>query len=414
MVERKTQSQFALQMLRFLGIAVLTVVQVQSNVVVTHAASGDAIADRVLGQTDFTSGGSGSGTNQMYEPRHVTVDSAGRIFVADMVNHRVLGWPNATAFTNGMAATIVITSAGSGGLNLFYPRGVATAQNGDLYVADAFNNRVLQFTAPISSASVAVRVFGQLDFASGAANQGGLYPGANTLNNPTGVAVDTNGNVYVADTENSRALVYNAPINPTANISATKVLGQQDFVSGDPNQGGGSTATARKINRPFAVAVDSSGKPYVGDTYNNRVLRYDVPLAITNTAASLVIGQPDFSSTGANQGGGFLPSAQTLYYPYGIALDSAGNLYVADMNNNRVLAYMAPLTSPNMAATLVIGQTTFSEFVNATTDHNFRYPGGVGVDSAKNVYVGDTNNHRVLAFDNPFDKRFYLPLIRKQ
>jgi NHL repeat len=398
--------------LRSLTIAMLVAGLAQSNPLVAHAAAGDTIADRVLGQTDFNSRGSGAGLNQLNGPRHVTLDgTTGQIYVADEVNSRVLGWNNALTFNNGLAASIVITSDGNpGGLNFLAPRAVAVDPSGNLFVVDAFNNRVLQFSPPITSTvngMAATRVFGQPDFAS---NSGGPARDV-TLNGPSGVATDKNGNLFVADSANSRVLQYSPPFNATANIPANRVFGQPNFTSNSANQG--SIASSQTtLNQPFGVAVDSSGNLYVADTYNDRLLRYNAPLTTPNMAAGLVIGQQNFTSISPNQGLG-LPNASTLDHPYSLALESSNNLYVADTNNSRILEYNAPLTSPNMPASQVIGQTSFNSITIGTSASQLRFPFSVAVDQARNVYVADTNNNRVLGYNTPFLAKLFLPFVSR-
>jgi uncharacterized repeat protein (TIGR01451 family) len=150
--------------------------------------------------------------------------------------------------------------------------------------------------------------------------------------------VDAAGNLYVADFNNSRVLEYNTPL--TTDTVADRVFGQAgSFTSGTCNLGG---VSASSLCNPFGVAVDAAGNLYVADFNNHRVLEYDTPLT-TDTVADRVFGQAgSFTSGTCNLGG---VSASSLCRPLGVGLDGADNLYVADGNNHRVLEYDSPLAA---------------------------------------------------------------------
>src|SRR5258708_429927 len=141
----------------------------------------------------------------------------------------------------------------------------------------------------------------------------------------------------------SRALA--ASLDTTADT----VFGQPGFGTNTANNGGLGAASLRG---PSGAAVDAHGNLFVADTLNNRVLEYDAPL--TNTTADRVFGQPNFITNTVNNGG---LGAASLSGPIAVALDGAGNLYVVDTGNNRVLEYDLPLT--NTTADRVYGQPGF-------------------------------------------------------
>jgi hypothetical protein len=136
-------------------------------------------------------------------------------------------------------------------------------------------------------------------------------------------------------------LVYTIPI--TNGMVANLVLGQPDFTSNLPNNGGTS---ANSLAGPVGVEIDGQGNLYVADG-NHRVLEYDAPLT-TDATADRVFGQPNFTSGTFNNGG---VSASSLYLPSGIIMDTAGNLFVADTGNHRVLEYDSPLSDPPLTIT---------------------------------------------------------------
>ncbi len=193
---------------------------------------------------------------------------------------------------------------------------------GDLYVGDYQNNRVLFYPA---GSTTATRVYGQGgSFTANTVNNGGV--GANSLDQPTGVALDSSGDLYVGDYQNNRVLFY--PYNST---TATQVYGQGgSFTSNTANNGG---VSASSLNNPTYIALDSSGDLYVVDRSNNRALFYP----FGSTSATRAYGQGgSFTATTANNGG---VSSNSLSQPSGVALDKSGNLYVTDYSNNRVLEY---------------------------------------------------------------------------
>jgi sugar lactone lactonase YvrE len=190
---------------------------------------------------------------------------------------------------------------------------------------------------------------------------------------------------------------------------ADRILGQPNCAGSAPN-----TVDPEAMNQPNAVAIDKSVTPnrvYVADTSNNRVLGYSSITALVNGGpAVMVIGQTDLFSSG----GGFQASATNLNGPKAVAVDKLGNVYVADTGNNRVLEYNTPFASgktAGLAANMVFGQglnftsnqCNFSFSAPGPNQESMCAPSGVAIDSNGNLFVGDTNNNRVLAFKAPFN-----------
>ncbi len=373
-------------------------------VVSAFAAPGDTVADRVFGQggsfTTNTANNGGLSASSLSYPSSMAVDGAGRLYVADFANNRVLEYD--TPLTSqtatrvfGQGGSFTTNTANNGGLSansLYQPWSVAVDSAGRLYVADAGNNRVLEYDTPITS-QTATRVFGQGgSFTANTANNGGVS--ASSLAGPVGVALDSAGRLYVADTDNQRVLEYDSPLTSQ---TATRVFGQAgSFTTNTGNNGG---VSASSLFGPVGVALDSAGHLYVADTINSRVLEYDSPL--TSQTATRVFGQGgSFTANTANNGG---VSASSLAGPVGVALDSAGRLYVADKGNNRVLEYDSPITS--QTATRVFGQA--GSFTSNTANNgglsasSLTQPLGIALDSAGRLYIADFNNNRVLGYDSP-------------
>ncbi len=202
----------------------------------------------------------------------------------------------------------------------------------------------------------------------------------------------------------------------TGTTTAERVLGQSGF--GANAASGGETG----LSGPASIALGPNAAAahlYVADTGNNRVLGYRDAAALSNgAAADLVIGQQNFCSTTCNAGG--KAGAATLCAPAGVAVDSDGNLYVADSGNNRVTEYADPFAalatdqqSAGFIAERVLGQADLSSagcnqgkggFVAPTASTLCR-PGALAIDGDQRLYVADSGNNRVLGYDHPLEQR---------
>jgi DNA-binding beta-propeller fold protein YncE len=405
-----------------------------------------APASYVLGQANFIENlqnrdSKGVADNSLYYPWGVTFDTGGNLWVSDRDNHRVLRFD--LPFFNGKSASLVIGQPNftSGQQNqglppgphtLNYPWGVTVDDGNNLYVADHDNHRVLLFQSPQFNGMPASVVYGQPTLTSTTPNYPSLS--ASSLAFPADVAVDGNRNVYVSDRGNNRALRFNgaplgAPPTPTPTPSppppptptpvatfgaaAAAAIGQPGLTSGQPNtdQFHPERAGATTLRGPMAVATDTlTGRLWVADTGNHRVLGYDnASQFYTGQAARLVVGQPDFISTGANTGG---LSASSLFSPTGVTVDASGNLWVADEGNHRVLRFPAaqfpltPTTAAGFTADLVLGQPNFTSAVpnnsaspiNGCSASSLNSPRGL-LWALGRLYVADQGNDRVLIFD---------------
>ncbi len=368
--------------------------------------------------TDFTGPGCNSGSvplgaTQLCGADALEVDSNGRLYVADNRSNRVMVYDNALApniTANRVLGQVDFTHVGE---NIVKANGflapISVAIDGSvlpprLYVVDVSNNRVLGFQlGPLfSNGEPAALVIGQADFVSSSCNRALANPTAATLCQPVGVAVDSAGNLWTADDGNARALEYNQPFSKgmIADIAADKVIGQPGFTTASCT----NTATDHSLCGPVDVALDTAGNLYVADS-DNRVLEFNAPLS-TGQSASLVFGQGAagnaFTSSTCNLGG---ESATTLCRPSGIALDPANNLYVADQFNSRVLEYDETSLPPtNATASRVFGQGSISSFntaVSAGGATGMSFPADMAFDSKGDLFVSDSDNSRILEFDDP-------------
>ena len=224
---------------------------------------------------------------------------------------------------------------------------------------------------------------------------------ASSVSVPEGVVVDpATGKLFVADSGNNRILRFSSVAKFQMGAAAEEVIGQPDFVSNDVNRGN-VDPDATTLEYPINLAIDSAGRLWVTDWGNRRVLRYDDAATETgNIAADQVIGQANFTATVAPG-----PSGEHSGFnaPTGIAIDSSGNLYVADGTLDRVLRFDDAANQGNgPTADLVIGQPDLATFNqnNSASATRFFTPYGIGVDGSDHLWVTDPIHHRVLRFDN--------------
>ena len=239
------------------------------------------------------------------------------------------------------------------------PSGVAVNAAGMLYIVDTENERIR-----IVQNGTITTVVGNGGF--GYAGDGGSPLGAQ-LNNPTNVAFDSAGDLYIADTDNSVIrMVSDGAINTVAGLVCPE--GQTTFC-GPGYLGDGGQATIAQLDVPLGVALDSTGNLYISDTGNN-VLREVTPGGIITTIATNL----------------------RLQHPAGLAVDGAGNLYIADTNNNRIMKL-----APNGAIAVVAGNNVagYSGDGGAATKAELSFPTGVATDGAGNIYIADKTNSRI-------------------
>lgn len=308
------------------------------------------------------------------------------LVVADSTNNRVLLFE--APFSTGESASVVLGQAdftgtlpGTAASGLSVPVNVVSDSNGNLWVSDVENNRVLRYSSPFANGMTADLLLGQPSFATNVRSTG-----QSGFSLPHGLAFDRTGNLWVADSYNSRVLEFEPPF--TSGMASSLVLGQTDFAGSLCGRGPTSLCF------PTNVAFDANGNLWVSDNDNNRVLRYNPPFS-TGQAASVVLGQPDFASFAQAFG------SAGLYLPGGISFDAGGNLWVADQGNWRVLRFAAPFSNGE-AASLVLGFSDFTSRVNPDPQSNMNNPFGLAFDPDGNLLVADSGDHRVLLFAPPF------------
>jgi sugar lactone lactonase YvrE len=303
-------------------------------------------------------------TARFSSPYDVAADSAGNLFVADYLNYII---------RKATPGGIVTTLAGSAGLSghtdangsaarFFYPLGVAADTTGNVYVADTANQTIRMVTPS-----------GDVTTLAGNPLSTGSADGSNSaarFYNPSGVAVDRAGNVFVADRANHT-------------IRKITAQGQVTTLAGSPglagtNDGFGSVA---RFNSPYGVGVDQVGNILVADTYNLTIRRIS-PSGLVTTVA----GTPGVA--GSTDG-----SAQIALfnYPFRLACDAAGNIFVADTYNSTV----RKITPSGTVTTIGGASKSRSSVEGLVNDARFSRPYGIAVDSVGSIYVADGDNNNI-------------------
>ncbi len=297
-------------------------------------------------------------------PAGVATDSLGNVYVADSLNSTIRKITPAAVVTTLAGPPGNPGSAdGTGSASRFRnPAGIAIDTSGNVYIADSYNETIRKITP-----AGAVTTLAGLPVTFGSADGTGS---AARFNNPSGVATDSSGNVYVADYNNStiRKITPAGAVTTLAGLAGS--LGSVD-----------GTGSAARFRNPSAVATDSSGNVYVAD-YNNSTIRKITPAGVVTTLAGLagIIGSAD--GTG---------SAAQFNLPNGVATDSSGNIYVADSGN----ATIRKIT-PAGAVTTLAGLTgTIGSADGMGSAAQFNNPSGVATDSSGNVYVTDRGNSTI-------------------
>ena len=242
--------------------------------------------------------------------------------------------------------------ARSAGLN--YPHGVTVDPAGNLYIADFNNNRVRK----VNPAGIITTIAG-----GGTSGDGGLATGA-SLNGPAAVAFDSSGNLYIADYFNHRV----RKVDTSGTITTVAGNGTAAY-SGD-----GGAATAAQLNQPHGIAIDALGNLYISERVNNSIRKIDGSGIITYVAGRGSAGLGDHGPA----------TSATLEHPHGIAVDSEGNVYVADYHNNRIRKIDIGGT-----ITTVAGNGTWGNSGDGgpATEAGLNRPRAVTVDSLGNMYI---------------------------
>jgi len=319
------------------------------------------------------SGEGGAATKAAVGANAVAVDGAGNIYIADIVSSRVLKVDAGGTITT-LAGNGAMSYSGDGGpatkAALFNPSALAADSAGNVYIADSTNNRVRKVDTSGTITTVAGN--GKVGFAG----DGGPATSA-TLWTPSGLAVDRAGNLYIADSANSRV----RKVDTAGNITTVAGGAVLPIYSGD-----GGPAVGAGLFLPGGLAVDSSGNLFIADIGNYRIRKVNTAGIISTVAGT---GSKAFSG----DGGTGTSAAIALYGIHdGLATDAAGNLYLADAANNRIRKVDTSGIITTVAGNGIAG---FSGDGSPAVNAGLNSPTDVAVDSAGNFYIADTSNNRV-------------------
>ena len=304
------------------------------------------------------SGDSGSATQaQLSWPGAIVINSSGKVYIADGGNHVIRAVSGGTISTvagnNKQGFSGDKAAATSAQLN--NPTGVALDSSGNLYIADAANSVVRKVAADGTITTVAgSNAFGYTGDDGDATKA--------TLGIPVAVAVDSAGNLYIADTGNDVIRKVSAGI-------ITTVVG--------------GAATSVQLHQPDALAIDASNNLYIADTVARRVLKFD------GKNVTVIAGDQSIGFGGDNG----LATQASLNDPMGVAVDGAGNVYIADTFNNRIRKI-----SPSGIITTIAGSPGYPSYFGdggPALKASLFFPHSVAVDSSGNIYIGDTFNNAV-------------------
>jgi hypothetical protein len=320
----------------------------------------------LAGQAGATGSTDGTGTAaRFFGPADVAVDAAGNVYVADTDNHTVRKISSTGAVTTLAGQAGVSGSAdGAGAAARFnHPAGVTVDSTGNVYVADTDNHTIRKITP----AGVVTTLAG-LAGISGSADGTGT---AARFSGPSGIVADAAGNLYVADTLNHtiRKVISSGVVSPIAGSAGT-------------SGGADGIGAAARFHGPQGLAIDGAGNLYVADTNNDTIRK----VVLSTGAVSTVAGQAGTSGSTDGAAG-----SARFFYPSSVAVDRAGNLYVADTENSTIRE-----VTPAGAVITVAGQPGAGGSADGVgVAARFHFPAGLAVNDAGDLYVADTSNHTV-------------------
>ncbi|MBU6401718.1 MAG: SMP-30/gluconolactonase/LRE family protein, partial [Verrucomicrobia bacterium] len=324
------------------------------------------------GQFGYFGDGALATKARLNSPSSVAVDRAGKLLIVDQFNNLVRG-----VDTNGIISTVAgswTASVYDGGpateAALRSPAGVAVDTSGNLFIADTWNNRIRKVQPDGLITTVAGgEMFGYVGDGGAATNAG--------LASPSGVAVDAAGDLFIADTWNNRI----RKVQPNGIIRTVAGGGRFGYV------GDGGAATNAGLASPLGVAVDSSGNLFIADTGDSRVRKVDTHGMITTAAGN---GQCGY------YGDGGAATNAALCRPGGVAVDTAGNVFIADQGNNCVRKVDS---QGNITTVAGNGSAGYFGDGGAATNAGLGYPTGLALDTAGNMFIADTWNNRIRKVD---------------
>ena len=350
---------------------------------ITPPAPGSILTVAGTGTGGYNGDGGPADLAMLNNPRSTAVDAAGDVFIADFINSRVREIVKATGDIVTVAGTGTTGYSGDGGpatsATLSEPSGVAVDASGNLFIADTYNYRIREV---VKATGNIITIAGNGSTTD--SGDGGPATSAG-ISGPWGVAVDASGNVYIADYSGQRI---REVVKATGNIITVAGNGTGGY-SGD-----GGPATSAELSGPDGVAVDAAGNLFIADSNNQRIREVVKATGIIIT----------FAGTGAAgySGDNGPATAAMLHSPTGVAVDASGNVYIADAQNNRVREVVA--ATGNIITVAGSGTFGYAGDGGPATSAKLGSVYGLAVDQGGDLFLADTTNNavrEVLASSSP-------------
>ncbi|MFZ3215591.1 MAG: choice-of-anchor D domain-containing protein, partial [Candidatus Acidiferrales bacterium] len=322
---------------------------------------------------NITAGYSGDGgpatAALLAEPFAGALDASGNLYFSDSANCVIRKITASTGIITTVVGNGACNYTGDGGpatsAALYGPQGIAFDPAGNLFIADTDNTVIRKVTA---STGIISTFAGNGN--SGYSGDGGAATQA-TLSYPLAVATDANGNLYIADSQNNAIRLVNSGTNIITTVAGNGAAGY----SGD-----GGPAAGALLNYPAGVALDTAGNLYISDT-SNAVIR-----KVVDGTINTIIGNGNYAFSG--DGGPALSASLTN--PFALAVDAAGDVWIADLWANRIRMYSATTLNINT----VVGNGSVYDG-NAPTAASLYFPRNPALDAQGNLYITDEGNNRI-------------------
>lgn len=355
-----------------IALSILVNTDVKAQYVTTFAGTGTA---------SFGGDGGAALSATMNTPSRCIFDAAGNMYIADATNNRVRKVTTSTGIITTVAGSGTAGFSGDGSAataaNLNSPTGLALDGAGDLYIADLYNHRIRKVTL---STGIITTVAGS-NTTGAFAGDGGAATSAR-LNGPFGIAFDAAGDLFIADQNNHRI----RRVNMSTGIISTFAGSATSGYTGD-----GGAATSATLSSPAGVSIDAAGNVYIADYFNNAIRMVEAGTGNIITAAGT-------GSTGYSGDGGAATSAR-LAFPTDVAFDGSGDFFIADLNNHVVRR--VDVASGNISTFVGSNTAGFNGDCNSPSTADLNLPMGIAFNAAGALYIADRGNNRIRFVQNP-------------